>query len=162
MNNETQQEESYVERRIQQEQEPRPITFKSSFWIVLAIHIFGGIGLMSFTGGTKTANAEDKKFLETKEAKFVGIEQPTPTPTPTPQATPVLVEKVKLSKNDWPKANGKPNIVKPKYTKEYIVKKGDNLYSISKRYKLSFEKLKEINNIKDPSKIVVGQKLKFL
>lgn len=152
----------------QLEEISRPISFKSSFWIVFAIHIFGGIGLMSFTGGTKTANAEDKRFLESKEAQFVGVETPTPTPTPiptpnpTPQATPVLVEKVKPSKNDWPKATGKPKIVNPKYTKEYIVKKGDNLYSISKRYKLSFEKLKEINNIKDPSKIVVGQKLKFM
>ena len=83
-----QPQESYVEKKLQEQ--VRPISFRSSFWIVLAIHLFGGVGFISLTGGTKTANAEDKKFLESKEAQFAGIETPTPTPvvTPTPTATP--------------------------------------------------------------------------
>ncbi len=153
-------EESYTEEK-KDETPVSSISFKSSFWLVLAIHLFGGVGLLSLTGGTKTANAEDKKFLESKEAQFVGVEQPTPTPTPEPvkEESPPK----QSPKNDWPKA--KPKIVypvKPTITKEYVVKKGDTLYAISKKYKLNFEKLKEINKIKDPQKIFVGQKLKFL
>jgi len=40
----------------------------------------------------------------------------------------------------------------------YIVKKGDTLYSISKKYGVSVEELKKINNLKT-SKIKIGQKL---
>jgi LysM repeat protein len=147
--------ETYTES-IQEKEEviQRPISFKSSFWVVFAIHLFGGIGLLSFTGGTKTANAEDKKFLESKESQFVGVEQPTPTPTPVAQPK-------QSPKDHWP-TKGKPKVVAIVKTKEYVVKKGDNLYAISKKYKLDFEKLKQLNNIKDPSKIYVGQKLKFM
>jgi LysM repeat protein len=154
-------EESYTEEK-KDEIPTRPISFKSSFWLVLAIHLFGGVGLLSLTGGTKTANAEDKKFLESKEAQFAGVEA---TPTPTPEPAPVIEEPPpkQTPKDHWPKA--KPKIVypvKPTITKEYVVKKGDTLYAISKKYKLNFERLKQINNIKDPQKIFVGQKLKFL
>lgn len=155
-------EESYIEEK-EDEIPARPISFKSSFWLVLAIHLFGGIGLMSLTGGTKTANAEDKKFLESKESQFVGVEEVKPTPTPTPIPVKEEPQPKHSPKDDWPK--GKPKVVhpvKPSITKEYIVKKGDTLYSISHKYKLNFERLKQINNIKDPQKIFVGQKLKFL
>lgn len=163
MKENNQPEESFVEKKLQEES-ARPLSFKSSFWLVFAIHLFGGIGLMSFTGGTKTANAEDKKFLASKEAQYTGIPEATPTPTPTPTPAPVekKVEPAKSSQDNWPKAKEQKKITRPIYTKEYVVKSGDNLYSISKRYKLSFERLKEINHIKDPSKIVVGQHLKFL
>jgi len=157
-------EESYIEKK-QEEVIPRSISFRSSFWIVLGIHLFGGIGLMSFTGGTKTANAADKKFLESKESQYTGVEEPTPTPTPSPSPSPSPTPQIKESKqSDFPKA-GKPKIVAyPKIgmTQSYTIKKGDTLYSICKKYRMNFEKLKQINNIKDPTKIYVGQTLKFL
>jgi LysM repeat protein len=159
-----QPQESYVEKKLQEQ--VRPISFRSSFWIVLAIHLFGGVGFISLTGGTKTANAEDKKFLESKEAQFAGIEKPTPTPTPTPTPLPVVQEKISAVRSDWPKGKpelkAKPKPVDSKFTQTYTIKKGDTLYGICKKYKLNFERLKEINNIKDPSKLVVGQKLKFM
>lgn len=42
----------------------------------------------------------------------------------------------------------------------YIVKKGDTLYSISKKYNLSIEKLKEKNNL-NSNTLSIGQKLKI-
>lgn len=42
--------------------------------------------------------------------------------------------------------------------KYHIVKKGDNLYRIAKKYSISMEDLKRLNNIKD-NKLSVGQKL---
>ena len=43
--------------------------------------------------------------------------------------------------------------------KKYIVVKGDTLSGIAKRYNTSWVKLAEINNIKDPSKLQIGQEL---
>ncbi len=42
----------------------------------------------------------------------------------------------------------------------YVVKKGDTLYSIAKRYQTSVAELQRINGISDPSKLAVGQELK--
>jgi len=42
----------------------------------------------------------------------------------------------------------------------YLVKKGDTLYSIAKRYEVSIEELKKINNLQDES-ISIGQILKI-
>ncbi|MEX1117337.1 MAG: LysM domain-containing protein, partial [Terrimicrobiaceae bacterium] len=43
----------------------------------------------------------------------------------------------------------------------YTVAKGDNPYSIAKRYHVSYQDLLAINNIEDPTKIQIGQKLKI-
>lgn len=42
---------------------------------------------------------------------------------------------------------------------EYTVVKGDNPYKIAKRFKVGFEELMKVNNITDPKKIQIGQKL---
>ncbi len=43
----------------------------------------------------------------------------------------------------------------------YTVAKGDNPYSIAKRYHVSYQTLLSLNNIEDPTKIQIGQKLKI-
>lgn len=42
---------------------------------------------------------------------------------------------------------------------EYIVQKGDTLFSIAKRFNVKMSDLQAINNIADPNVIKVGQKL---
>ena len=44
---------------------------------------------------------------------------------------------------------------------KYTVVKGDNPYSIAKKYGVSYKKLLEINGITDPTKIQIGQVLKM-
>jgi LysM repeat protein len=46
-------------------------------------------------------------------------------------------------------------------TNLYVVKKGDTLYSISRKYNISVQELKNLNNIKD-SNISVGQPIKII
>ena len=41
----------------------------------------------------------------------------------------------------------------------YIVKKGDNLWSIAKKYKTTVDKIANVNNIVDENKIDIGQKI---
>jgi len=43
----------------------------------------------------------------------------------------------------------------------YVVQKGDNPYSIARRYGVSYKKLLEINGIEDPTRVQIGQKLKL-
>lgn len=43
----------------------------------------------------------------------------------------------------------------------YTVAKGDNPYSIARRYHVSYQDLLTLNNIEDPTKIQIGQKLKI-
>ena len=42
----------------------------------------------------------------------------------------------------------------------YVVAKGDNPYNIAKKLKVSYNELMAVNEIKDPTKIQIGQKLK--
>ncbi|MBK1782373.1 peptidoglycan DD-metalloendopeptidase family protein [Advenella sp. WQ 585] len=42
---------------------------------------------------------------------------------------------------------------------QYVVQRGDTLYSISRRHNVSVAQLKSLNNIPDPSQLVVGQRL---
>jgi LysM repeat protein len=41
----------------------------------------------------------------------------------------------------------------------YIVQPGDTLYDIAQEHQVSLQKLAEINNITDPTTIMVGQQL---
>ena len=43
----------------------------------------------------------------------------------------------------------------------YVVKKGDTLGKIAQKYNTTYQALAKLNNIKDPDKIYVGQKLKI-
>lgn len=47
------------------------------------------------------------------------------------------------------------------YSTYYVVKKGDTLSAIAKKYNTTFQQLATINNISDPNKIYIGQKIKI-
>jgi LysM repeat protein len=157
-----------------EEQISKPISMKSALAVVVSLHVAAIVGIAYFSF-TKTSQAEsDKKFLT--EEKYVGVD-PTPTPTPTPLPTPDPSPIDQMPpKQAWPNENYKkelktwPNTKKAipvvqsnsRYTKEYVVKRGDTFNSIVRKYKLNADKLKKINNIKNENTIQVGQKLKLM
>lgn len=55
----------------------------------------------------------------------------------------------------------KPAKALPKATNTYTVKSGDTLSGIATKYKTTVTKLVVLNKIKDPSKISIGQVIKF-
>jgi LysM repeat protein len=137
--------------------------FKSSmFWIVFGVHV----AVLSVIALASKPNLKEPvpEMVGIDEDKIF-VQNPTPTPTPTPSLTPKAQDDAPMDgkppKLD-PKAQ-KPS-VKPdnKFTKEYTIKAGDTIYSVAKKYKLNYDRLIKINNIQDPNKIKVGQKLKFL
>ena len=134
----------YISNRLNQISPP---SFKQCFFAVGGLHIAVIGGLMSLSSIQKSHAKEDKTFIATPEAKYTGIE---PTPTPTPEPIPI------------PAPEPIPNKNKGKYTQTYTIKKGDTINSISKKFHLNTKRLIELNNIKDPNKISVGQVLKFI
>jgi LysM repeat protein len=65
-----------------------------------------------------------------------------------------------------PKYDDEPTTTTPTTTATseivYTVKKGDTLSGIAKKYNTTYQKLAEYNNISNPNKISVGQKIKIL
>lgn len=58
--------------------------------------------------------------------------------------------------------NGNTTPSLPESSGTYTVQKGDTLSSIARKYNTTYQKLAELNGIKDPSKIYVGQVLKVI
>lgn len=153
MNNENFEEDFEMANESQKpkllKKEIRAISMKNAFAVVLGLHILAIGGIFFFSNQQKTFAKEDKKFLE--NLPQVGIENATPSPTP--EATPkpkVIIALPEKTSNNY-----------ARYTKEYVVKKGDSFNKIVKMYRLNPAKLKNLNNIKDENKIYVGQKLRL-
>jgi LysM repeat protein len=155
-------------------------TFGKVFWAVSGAHVIA-IGALMATGSAMSSKpainlAEPipeipqhlSKELHDSDSASNDVEETLPIASPEEvvvQAQPEQIDHL----DDAPKIKtpapqlGKPNVGSTKKLAEaYVVKKGDTIYSISKKFKLSTQKLLEINNIKDPNKITIGQKLKFL
>jgi LysM repeat protein len=155
--NEEQEEESILTKKPETFSF-KSISFKNAFWIVLLLHMVAIFAIMFFGGSKKAIAKEDEKVLQEPIPEYVGVDYSSPTPTPTPEPTPTPTPLPKAV-TIYPKETN-PNY--PQYTKEYVVKQGDTFYSIVKRYGLKADKLIKLNNIKDPNKIQIGQKLKFM
>jgi len=57
------------------------------------------------------------------------------------------------------KPNAEPSATKTDSKKTYVVAKGDNPAAIARRFKIPYDELLAANNIEDPHKLKVGQKL---
>jgi hypothetical protein len=155
--------------QLEEQEEFKPIKFKTAFWTILGLHVFALAGIAIYSSHSKAQASiveEDKKLLQS-DAKMVGVEytETKINPTPTPEQK---KEVVKANATPKPKVitkipeNISPSYPNPKFTTEYVVKQGDTFHKIVKVYRLNAEKLKKINNIKDENKLILGQKLKFM
>jgi LysM repeat protein len=113
----------------------KPISFKTAVSIVVSLHILAALGIFAFTQKAKAQTiSSDKEFL--KNAEYVGVEYKSGNQTKT---------QTKIQTQDG----------------FHVVSKGDTLYSIARKNKISFDKLVKLNGIKDVNKIIIGQKLKL-
>lgn len=135
------------------------LSMKGAVAVVAGLHIavVVGIIMMSSASKARAIAVEDKKFLENAPVVGVSDTKPAePTPTPKPKPTPFPKEMIKTKVP----TNSNPDY--PQFTKEYVVKKGDTFDKIVAKYKVNGKKLQLLNNIKDPNKLSVGQKLKLM
>ncbi|HHB90713.1 MAG TPA: LysM peptidoglycan-binding domain-containing protein [Anaerolineae bacterium] len=145
--------------------------FRSIWFWVISI----GIALLFFLGRDQIASYLDKIPLQTTPrttntralAATPGRARSTAPGTragSTRQPTVILTTRTAPAPKATPPAAGIKPTIKPAPTASqytiYVVKKGDTLYRIAKRYKTTVKALQRINGIADPSKLAIGQELK--
>ena len=129
------------------------------FWSVVLIHL----SVFSIL-----AIAAPKKETNIKEPPITEEQKPTPTPSPSNDVPMDSKPEPLKEETKPPVPQVKPPVpqvkteVKNQLIKEYVIKSGDTVFSVAKKYKLNYDRLIKINNIQDPNKVVVGQKLRFL
>jgi LysM repeat protein len=140
-----------------------------------------GLAAVAAVAGCKDPNYQ-RKHAPVGEVKSIGTEvAPAPEAVPAQTGTPIVVEERHCTCPPGTKHVGapcpcgapdcqcefvaKPVVVKPlpppepEYT-VYIVQRGDYLAKISKKYNVTINSIKRLNNLKDDN-IRIGQKLKL-
>ena len=102
----------------------------------------------------KTADAKPATAAKTAEAKPAASAVKNPDVKPAPAAkTKEATAAAKPADSEPAKADA------PASDKSYTVAKGDNPYAIAKKLKVKYNDLIKANDIKDPTKLQIGQKL---
>ena len=142
----------------------RPLTFSKALAVVVVIHVVGLAALF----GVPQKLITEKPISAQEQIEKAATPPPLAEPIVQPSApVPVIAERPQhdprpVEQKPTPDIKQAKPTTNNAFTKEYVVKQGDTVYSIAKKYKLNTDRLLKLNNIKDPNKIVVGQKLKFL
>jgi len=147
-------EEDALFRDVEEQTVKSKISFGKTFWLVFGLHVLVIGAVITTCSAFEVKKQPDFQTPVAEVPVQPFIEKPNAVPQPIqppidqrPQPVPKSAEPAPVSK---------------KYMETYVVKHGDTVYGIARKYKLDFNKLLKINNITDPSKIVVGQTLKFL
>jgi LysM repeat protein len=133
-------------------------TFVTVLSLVIVFHLFAALAVIA-SNSTTTVPTLTQNATVVQESQ--PIEDPTPTPAPvvtTPNIKPVKVETDLKKEFVESKLKLSDSVPTPKI---YIVKKGDTVYNICKKYKISSNLLVKLNKIEN-NKIIVGQKLKLM
>jgi LysM repeat protein len=113
--------------------------------------------------GTDKAKTSETASSTTKDAFLATKGEAAKPSTGTISAVPRSTETTAKSTETKP-AEAKPAEAKAPTAAAsgdvYVVAKGDNPYTIAKKLHVSYNKLLEVNGIKDATKIQIGQKLK--
>ncbi len=104
--------------------------------------------------------AKTPEVVPATSAKSTALKTAPAVKSPDVKPTPV-VKAVEAQAPAKPAAvdTAKPDAKPASTDKTYTVAKGDNPYSIAKKMKVSYNELIKANNIQDPTKLQIGQKL---
>jgi LysM repeat protein len=123
-----------------------------------------GQGTIAFAD-LKLAKSDGTEIAATTQTAQVTVgtpTQPTATSTPTQTATPTATSTTPTPTGTPPTATPTPTptaTLQPGQTVIYVVRSGDTLYSIARRFGTTFQAIAQINNISNPSRIFAGQQL---
>lgn len=155
------------ERAVAEYDEEEPaMRFSSAFMVVLLLHVtaFGGIYAFDHIKARRTPAPAGASVAKT-EATAPATEVSATAPATKVEATssiakarseqsekaPVTAEKRETPER--PAASAKPAV--------YTVVKGDNPVTIAHHFGVSYDELLKVNNIEDPKKLQIGQKLRI-
>jgi len=154
------------------EEGEEPVTsFKTAFVVVILLHVvmIGGVVMFSSMKSRGTGEAVEPAAAPAASPAAPVVAQPAATPEAAvtndlrqpdapvvrPTATPIPAPVVKPSATPAPVASG----VKDS-GKVHTVMKGETLTSIARKFKVDQGDLAKLNNVSDPRKLRIGQKLK--
>ena len=111
--------------------------------VVLLLHIVAVAGIIAFNA------------IKTRQASLPSTSTTTPaTAGVAPENTKPAAAATPAIKRALPATNPTDSS-----SRTYVVAKGDNPVTIAKKFKVSYDDLLEINQIDDPRKLKIGQKL---
>ena len=133
--------------------------------IVLVLHVVAVAGIIAFNTiksrqgppiSTLNVNqtATAKANTPTVASSEVASTRKDETASSRPATKPVTKDEKKADK---PKTES--TVPKAEAVKTYVVAKGDNPVTIARKFKIPYDQLLAANNIEDPHKLRIGQKL---
>ena len=112
------------------------------------------------TSETKPATAAKTTDAKTAAANKTADAKPAASAVKNPDVKPAPAAKTKEATAAAKPADSEPaKADAPASDKSYTVAKGDNPYAIAKKLKVKYNDLIKANDIKDPTKLQIGQKL---
>ena len=112
------------------------------------------------TSETKPASAAKTADAKTAAANKTADAKPPASAVKNPDVKPAPAAKTKEATAAAKPADSEPaKADAPASDKSYTVAKGDNPYAIAKKLKVKYNDLIKANDIKDPTKLQIGQKL---
>ncbi len=114
--------------------------------------------------GNPPAAATSPTTLTAAQKQFLATKTTTTSITAAPIASSAAVAAVANIASSTPVAAtpvSEPVPVEAVASTEYTIIKGDNPYKIAKRFHVSYDQLIKFNNISDPRKMQIGQKIRI-
>ena len=140
--------------------------------IVLVLHVVAVAGIIAFntiksrqgpslsTSTARTPSSTTQTTSTKEEMPTVAAsESAAPRSNDSIPVRPATKVVAKEERKAIPVKPSESSAAKPNPAKTYVVAKGDNPVSIAKKFKISYSDLIAANQIEDPHKLRVGQKL---
>ena len=153
-------EEDYAE-------EPN-VKLSRAFVVVLLLHVVAVGGIFAFSalkdqqtgsGAGKVESANGKAApLQSKAARDSGVPEKSGNKAVSPDVQ-KLVESSHLAGGGGGKTGNVAQEGSGEAGKFYVVQSGDSPARIAKKFKVNYADLLKVNNIEDPKKLQIGQKL---
>lgn len=153
--------------RAEEEFDGEPnIRLSSAIAVVLVLHVVAVSGIYAFNRLKEHKLPDQPPVVEKKSPEPAQPTETAPAPAAQPPAAPKQEQPAPTASapaaQETPKAVDKSPVkttAQKDSGKTYTVVKGDNPVNIAKKFHVSYDELLELNKIKDPRKLKIGQKL---
>jgi nucleoid-associated protein YgaU len=118
--------------------------------VLLLVAVLGGLTTAYLVATMRAAPPPNPAFLPTPTPTATAVPSPTASPTVAPTATPTPT-RAPATPTAAPTPSPSPIV--------YVVQAGDNINRIARRFGVTPEAIIELNELRNPSRILPGQRL---